>query len=305
MSSGRKWMVAVVVGLVCILALYYGVLSGGDPDPSDGILASDPTIVDDSASNKTDEPVRLAMGDTGASKGSTGILSDSVNSVAGNNPPLDLSDRNSSATLGPYEIIGSESSHETVPVVHDPNDSLIRDLPNSTTRPVVRPDPGKGDVTVPAINDPTKPTNTPPQTKPEVKPEVKPNVPVSITPTVAPKTETYTVKSGDTMSSIAATWFGDGNKWDLIAKANPLVDPKKLQIGQKLNLPAKSTQPEKPKAGTREYTVRPGDTLITIARAVYGDDASWKKIYDANKKAIGNDPDHVTVGMKLTIPSRS
>ena len=102
-----------------------------------------------------------------------------------------------------------------------------------------------------------------------------------------------------------ASWFGDGKKWDLIAKANPLVDPKKMQVGDKLNLPPKTAEREKPKPGSKEYIVRPGDTLVSIARAIYGDGAKWKTIYEANKKTIGSDPDDIREGTKLTIPERS
>lgn len=41
------------------------------------------------------------------------------------------------------------------------------------------------------------------------------------------------------------------------------------------------------------YTVKPGDSLSSIAKEHYGhgDEAHWRKIYDANKDVIGDDPD--------------
>lgn len=53
-----------------------------------------------------------------------------------------------------------------------------------------------------------------------------------------------------------------------------------------------------------EYTVQPGDTLSKIAERFYGDgsEASWRKIYEANRNLIGNDPNQITPGMKLIIP---
>ena len=53
-----------------------------------------------------------------------------------------------------------------------------------------------------------------------------------------------------------------------------------------------------------EYVVRAGDTLSKIAGKAYGDvgPASWRRIYEANKEAIGADPSRIKVGMTLTIP---
>ncbi len=59
------------------------------------------------------------------------------------------------------------------------------------------------------------------------------------------------------------------------------------------------------KSGTVEsYTVKEGDTLSKIAEKIYGDPEAYQKIYDANKKAIGPDPDMIKVGLELTIPAK-
>jgi nucleoid-associated protein YgaU len=52
------------------------------------------------------------------------------------------------------------------------------------------------------------------------------------------------------------------------------------------------------------YVVEPGDTLALIARKVYGDASLWQQIYRANKDTIGDSPDALRVGMKLTIPPK-
>lgn len=52
----------------------------------------------------------------------------------------------------------------------------------------------------------------------------------------------------------------------------------------------------------RQYTVLKGDTLMKIAARMYGDKNQWKKVYDANKKVIGNDPGVIRPGQKLEIP---
>ena len=55
--------------------------------------------------------------------------------------------------------------------------------------------------------------------------------------TPAPKTRTYTVKSGDTLYKISIKYYGSGTKWRKIADANKIKDPKKLRVGQKLKIP--------------------------------------------------------------------
>jgi nucleoid-associated protein YgaU len=58
-------------------------------------------------------------------------------------------------------------------------------------------------------------------------------------------------------------------------------------------------------AGSESYEIQPGDTLATIAQQFYGDPTQWRRIYDANKDAIGADPDKLKVGTKLTIPPKA
>ncbi len=54
-------------------------------------------------------------------------------------------------------------------------------------------------------------------------------------------------------------------------------------------------------AGGRIITIKPGDTLGSIARTYYGDGAKWKLIYQANRNVISN-PDIIPVGRKLRLP---
>ena len=65
--------------------------------------------------------------------------------------------------------------------------------------------------------------------------------------------------------------------------------------------PRADTGTQKPKAST--YTVKKGDCLSSIARSVYGDASKWKKIYEANKSVIGNNPNLIFPGQKYTIPN--
>ena len=53
------------------------------------------------------------------------------------------------------------------------------------------------------------------------------------------KAEHYTVKRGDTLQKIAAKFYGSANKWERIAKANDIKNPRKLHdyIGEKIKIP--------------------------------------------------------------------
>lgn len=51
--------------------------------------------------------------------------------------------------------------------------------------------------------------------------------------------QTYTVKSGDTLSKISKQYYGDANEYMRIFYANrdKLKDPDKIQVGQQLTIP--------------------------------------------------------------------
>ncbi|MFM1559766.1 MAG: LysM peptidoglycan-binding domain-containing protein [Roseibacillus sp.] len=110
---------------------------------------------------------------------------------------------------------------------------------------------------------------------------LEPSAPLaySATPTLAPS---YTVKPGDTLSSIARRYRTSA---DGLMKINGIEDPTRLRVGQLLTLPAEAKAPKpvpaapapkpvqvhkpEPKAPTKpteDYKVRHGDTLYGIAR---------------------------------------
>ena len=53
------------------------------------------------------------------------------------------------------------------------------------------------------------------------------------------------------------------------------------------------------------HTVEAGETLSHIALKYYKSETeeSWKKIYEANKAAIGDDPSKIKPGQVLKIPN--
>jgi nucleoid-associated protein YgaU len=50
--------------------------------------------------------------------------------------------------------------------------------------------------------------------------------------------QTYTVQPGDNLSKISKRYYGDANKYPVIAQANNLADPDKIRVGQELVIPA-------------------------------------------------------------------
>ena len=51
------------------------------------------------------------------------------------------------------------------------------------------------------------------------------------------KTRRYTVEAGDTLARIALKFYGNPNKWRLIAHRNKIDDPRKLKPGTRLIIP--------------------------------------------------------------------
>ena len=56
------------------------------------------------------------------------------------------------------------------------------------------------------------------------------------------------------------------------------------------------------KVEARTHTVKVKDTLWAIAQRFYDDGREWERIYEANVKIIGPDPDLIQPGQVLTIP---
>jgi len=131
----------------------------------------------------------------------------------------------------------------------------------------------------------------------------------------AKTTSKYKIKKGDSFMKIARTLYGDEKKYLDIIKVNPDVDPNRLQLGQKINLPEavdlKTGQPvsttkkkntkKTPAVLGKTHTVSNGDTLVGISKQYYGDGRKWRKIWDANRQAI-IDPDTLKIGTTLIIP---
>jgi LysM repeat protein len=150
-------------------------------------------------------------------------------------------------------------------------------------------------VVVPPIS-----TNAPASTN------VMPPAPVvtAPTPVTAPEetsASTYVVVKGDTLGKIAKA---NGVSLRALESANPDVQPTRLKIGEKLNIPASTSgSAASPEAsgstdtsGGAVYVVKSGDTLSKIARR---NGTTVKAIESANNLTTTK----IKVGQKLTIPA--
>lgn len=107
---------------------------------------------------------------------------------------------------------------------------------------------------------------------------------------------TYTVRSGDTMSGIAAKF---GISLAALEAANPQVrNPNLIYVGEVLNLPGHSASPPPPPpAPHRTYVVRSGDSMSGIA-AKFG--VSLAALERANPQV--RNPNLIYPGQVLNIP---
>lgn len=94
---------------------------------------------------------------------------------------------------------------------------------------------------------------------------------------------TYTVKAGDTLSSIASKY---GTTYQVLASYNSISNPNKIIVGQVIKIPS-----TKPTSSIEYYTIKNGDTLSAIA-SKYGTTVnqlvSWNNIKNANKIYVGH-----------------
>jgi polar amino acid transport system substrate-binding protein len=106
-----------------------------------------------------------------------------------------------------------------------------------------------------------------------------------------------------TLAAIYRKWFGDEIRpYPLEASVDQEADQTLLAMAT-TDAPVLMEPVEAPPP-PNEYVVQAGDTLSKVAGKVYGDvgPEAWRRIYDANREAIGADPSALKVGMKLTIP---
>lgn len=125
----------------------------------------------------------------------------------------------------------------------------------------------------------------------------------------------YTVKEGDTLSTIARLHYQDSSKHKLISDANKGLSSKDLKIGMKVFIPGTESQKKYATISTPlekttmaevgktvVYKVKSGDTISSIARKFFGESYSMTEIKKANP---GKDLTRLKIGESINIPALS
>ena len=176
---------------------------------------------------------------------------------------------------------------------------------------VLGPPAGGSDVALPwsegaeTATPPAAPAGQPPAPTKEVEAPAAATAPTQV--------YTHIVKRGDTLTSIAKAYYGDGRKWKKIMEANRnrISDPGSISIGLKLTIPKLATAPTqrtllpatlRTTGSAGRHTVKAGDTLAAIAKRYYGSEGKWRRILAANRDRIGSDARRLKIGVVLIIP---
>ena len=142
----------------------------------------------------------------------------------------------------------------------------------------------------------------------DVRASVAESVYAFLTGTTPPSTspvpgQPYTIRSGDTLNSIATAAYGAANATagvTAIENANPGIYPNDLQIGQQINIPVLGgTGPPVP---GQPYTIRSGDTLNSIATAAYGAANATAGVTAIENANPGINPNDLQIGQQINIP---
>lgn len=181
---------------------------------------------------------------------------------------------------------------------------LVRTEPATQTTA----EPDTGPAAQPAERTPENPANA------AQRPGTQRTVLRATAPEAQPGPRTYTVQEGDTLSTISDKLYGTSRFWVDLARANPTVDPIRLQIGQTIVIPEIDAEIDSDALTEKEdgirapqavqrHTIRPGESLSSISVRYYGTATHWRVIFNANRSSIGPDPNAIRAGMNIVIPS--
>jgi nucleoid-associated protein YgaU len=215
--------------------------------------------------------------------------------------------RSQAVATAALEVIASD-----VPVQVPPQSPFQCDLTDGPDAPqvvgVVEGPPALS--SAPATQDPVPVERGAPQPKPAASPNASPSAVAkgSATPkssATAATTVTAAAKATPAAKASPTPKVAPTAKPSATPKPNPTAVTKEATPR-----PAPPTIPVEPAApapqpaaaAAQAYTVQNGDTLPSVAAQFYGDANEWTAIYDANRAAIGDDPNLIQVGTQLTIP---
>lgn len=112
-----------------------------------------------------------------------------------------------------------------------------------------------------------------------------------------PDLKVYTAAGNDTLTGIAARYYGDEAFVVALERNNEGVN--ELSAGQQILLPVVARHILDEPRG--EYEVQSGESLWKIAKKVYGAGHRWGEIYEANRQVLAS-PEALSPGIVLRIP---
>jgi len=292
MSNGARLSAVIVVVAVAAIGLYFAFMTPSGPARSENPKAPVDALVSPDSAQGIGEMTGSAAADAGAANGAP--APEAFGAGSGTLSVPGTTDSPAATTGGPGASAGSLTGGAA---------GAAAATTANSTRPVTPVTP-----VTPTGSGVAGSSTTGTSSGGAVVP------PVKVVAAPAAGTTQYTIKSGDTLEGIARAQMGDGQKWQLIAAANPGLDPKALKIGQKITIPASTATAMKDKAAApagsttsaapNTYTVQKGDTLMELSRKFYGNDAEWKRILEANATTLKGDAKAIAPGMKLVIPAK-
>lgn len=137
---------------------------------------------------------------------------------------------------------------------------------------------------------------------------------VEIGAEIAGAGRTHEIVAGDNFSKLAVQYLGSSKHTALILKANPDVDPRRLQVGMKIRIPAAphaapaaatetSTAGAKPAIPPdRAYTVQEGETWYDLGKKFLGNPARSVELYEFNRERVPRNPNVLPAGTVIELP---
>ena len=224
----------------------------------------------------------------------------------------------------------SPDSMPTAPVTSPAGAAVPSAVPGSVPGAVTsrEPEAGHASRTLMAGNEPAKSAPTTPADSAALT-SPAPATPIVATkpqPSGAPSevkpdlgkvaVDTHRVQPGDSLASLAQTYYGNAKYAKFLAESNPgISDPAKLALGATVKIPplpqdvdtrmAKAAPAKAPAAaatGKKTYKVKSGDSFYKIAKEQLGNAERWKELLDLNKTLVHSDPTQLQPGQTLALP---
>lgn len=345
----RDTKIAIVAAIVFVgLGGYFvlrGKMTSSSPEPKKDstTAAKETTPSPTAAAQNTKKPTEnlQVMRHTNATHSPTGTSSPLVQPTPialGSPKPTDTPAPSGTITATPRPSAFSPSP-SNLSTTTQPSATPIAAKPGDTPRPslapsisvdthgAARPTPGSGEISLAGNGD------KPPSAAKPVESTTEKKL------TEGPKT--HVVQAGETFTSLAVKYFGHAKYTNLITKANPTVDPRKVRIGMKVIIPpapenmtaAASPAPapgpgtptatlagtRSPSAGTpitrtakappvpadRAYTIKAGEGWYTLAQRFLGNGERWTELYELNKERVPHNPHNVPPGTVIELPKEA